>query len=84
MRAALRSGGTASRMRLRRVSQRPRPAYSSTKQVAAVTRGNCQIVTSFSQTILVAGSRAAVSSREPIDQATPKRQAMASGRAAGT
>ena len=78
------SGGTASASSTPRVSQRPRPAYWSAKQVPAVTSGSCHTVANLSQKIFVSGSCAAPLSIEPNDQAIPNTQAAANGTAPGT
>ena len=81
--AAKTSGGTASAISTRRVSQRPRPAYCRAKQVPAVTSGSCHTVANLSQKTLALGSWAASPRIEPSAQATPNRQAATNGTAPG-
>ena len=68
---------------MRRVSQRPRSAYSRANHSAAVAAGSCQTPWNSSQKIFVAGSRAAISSAAPSAHGTMVSTRVTKGSAPG-
>ena len=68
---------------MRRVSQRPRSAYSSANHRAAVAAGSCQTPWNSSQKIFVAGATAASSNAAPIAHGTMQSTSATKGRAPG-
>ena len=77
------TGGTASSAAVRRVSQRPRSAYSRANHNAAVTAGSSQTPWNMDHRIFVAGSTAASSSAAPTAQSRMLSTCRAKGRAPG-